>query len=920
MKLVRIEVNHMETPIGFNLDNHLHLVGFLDGPVTSKLQRKLIIKAHDKEIVTFDWENADNLIFDFPINLTARTRYEVEMSVKNDREMSTATTYFETGQIDETLKGKWIGTEHKDLHSIILYKKFTTKDVKKARLYISGLGLFEAYLDGNKIGNEFLTPGFTDYNYDLQIESYDLTTELLKSGEHTLAIMLGDGWYRGKLGLKVHGGQPNNYGDQLMAIADLRINDDQQIIVTDKSWQVTTSPITHSGIYYGEDLDDNRQLNELANAIELTSPTKHLVDRQSLPIQRHEQFSVKEIIKTPGGATVLDFGQNMAGWLEFKNTIPKGEKVSIEFGEIMLDGEFYRDNLRSARAQFTYVSDGKEKWVRPHFTYFGFRYVKLNDFEGEIDPNNFRAVALYSNMIETGEIITNNSDVNRLFENVKWGQKSNFIDIPTDCPQRDERLGWTGDAAIFSKTASYNMDTYQFLKKYAYDIAVEQSKNNGFVPLYVPAVDTKDGGKAVWSDAATIIPWIAYKRTGDLAILRQNIGAMMSWVDWIHDRAVSHGQEYLWLGDDQLGDWLALDTEDIMKLKGKTPDDLIASAYYYYSAKLVSQSAETLNMKHEKQYYGQLAKLIKHAFINHFFTKDGLSIADTQTGLALCLSFKLYPANAKDNLINKLVEKVEVNQNHLNTGFVGTPLLLPALTDNGQQDLALRLFLNTDFPSWLFEVKNGATTIWERWNSVDSEGHIAQNGMNSLNHYSSGAVMEWAYEDLLGLKQRGNDVIFKPMLTAKLNQISGQITLPTGLVKVAWNIKSSKLIHLEMDVPYGSQLKLILPKHKQDIPTIFKNGHYELDVEVINPIVEAFDVHTPLAEYKDQTNLTKKLSELVPFWGFLAMPGNMDHFAKYSLLQLSREMRGIGFKPFTQEDIEKINRLFKEYAFKGAEK
>ncbi|RVU73920.1 family 78 glycoside hydrolase catalytic domain [Lactobacillus xujianguonis] len=920
MKLVRIEVNHMDRPIGFNLENHLHLVGFLDQPVTRKLQRQLTITANGHEVIRKPWEEADNLIYDFALELSPHTRYEVKMSVKDDDEVASTTTYFETGQMGQSLQGKWIGTQHKDLHSIILHQKFTVKEVNQARLYLTGLGLFEAYIDGQKVGDEFLTPGFTDYNYDLQLEPYDVTKYLHEDGEHELSIMLADGWYRGKLGLKTHGGQANNYGDQLLALAELRIND-QVALATDDSWEVSTSPVTHSGIYYGEDLDDNRPLTDLGKAVIVSSPTRHLVDRQSLPIKRHEEFPVKKVIQTPSGSTVLDFGQNMAGWLEFKNIVPQGEKVSIEFGEIMQDGEFYRDNLRSARAQFTYVSDGREKWVRPHFTYFGFRYVKLSDFSTAISPADFRAVALYSEMRETGQIKTDNSMVNRLFENVKWGQKSNFVDIPTDCPQRDERLGWTGDAAIFAKTASYNMATYQFFKKYSYDVAVEQSKNNGFVPLYVPAVDTEDGGKAVWSDVSTIIPWVAYKRTGDKAILRQNIGAMMSWIDWIHDRAVDHGQEYLWLGDDQLGDWLALDTEDIMKLKGKTPDDLIASAYYYYSSKLVSQAANVLKMKHEEQYYSQLAKLIKQAFIEHFFTKDGLSIADTQTGLALCLTFGLYPKNGKELLVRKLVEKIEVNQNHLNTGFVGTPLLLPALTANGQENLALRLFLNTDFPSWLYEVKHGATTIWERWNSVDEDGHTAQNGMNSLSHYSSGAVMAWAYEDLLGLKQDGNNVIFKPMLTAKLKKISGQLALPTGLVKVSWQIISQKKIHLKFEVSYGSQLKLELPELEQELAsTTFTSGSYELDVEVKEPIVAAYDIHTPLNEYQDQKQLTDELSKLVPFWGFLAMPGNMEHFGKYSLLQLSREMRGIGFKPFAQADIEKINQLFRKSALQGEEK
>lgn len=924
MKITNIEINHMNNPLGFNLNNHLHIVAYLDEPTNDSLSKKIAISANDESIYEKDWQKAENLIFDFPINLKPRTKYEVNVSIKDNDQTINQKSHFETGMMGESLLGNWIGTEHKDLHSIVLQKEFEVDQVKKARLYITGLGLYEVYIDGQKIGNEYLTPGFTDYNYDIQLQTYDVTTALT-SGKHTLSIMLADGWYRGKLGLKTHGGQANNYGDRLMAIADLRINDDQ-VILTDDSWKVKSSPVTHSGIYYGEDLNDNYESLDLGKAEVVSNSVKHINDRLSLPITKHEGFKVKKLIHTPNGSTVLDFGQNLAGWLEFKNMIPKGEKVSVEFGEIMQNDEFYRDNLRSARAQFTYISDGKDKWIRPHFTYFGFRYVKLNDFPEDIDINDFKVDALYSDMKETGYLKTDNPEVNRLFENVKWGQKSNFVDIPTDCPQRDERLGWTGDAAIFVKTASYNMDTYEFFKKFSYDIAVEQSQQNGRVPLYVPRVDTDDGGKAVWSDAATIIPWISYQRSQDPAILRQNIGAIMSWVDWIHDRATSHGNEYLWLGDDQLGDWLALDTEDIMKLKGKTPDDLIASAYYYYSSLIVSKATKVLNMKHETQYYGQLAKLIKQAFIDHFFTKDGLSIANTQTGLSICLKFGLYPENAKQKLIDKLVGKIEQNQNHLDTGFVGTPLLLPVLTENGQKDLALRLFLNTDFPSWLFEVEHGATTIWERWNSVDKDGHIVNNGMNSLNHYSSGAVMAWAYEDLLGLKQVGNNVEFKPMITAKFKEMAGQIELPTGTVKVSWQICDSQTIKFEIEVPFGSQMKLNLPDSEsltingekgRDVLTA---GKYQLALKTKQPIVETFDIHTPLSEFKDDEALTKKLSGLVPFWGFLEIPGNMDHFAKYSLYQLSKEMKGIGFKPFSNEDIKKINNLFKEEAFLGVKK
>lgn len=696
----------------------------------------------------------------------------------------------------------------------------------------------------------------------------------------------------------------------------------EKIISTDDSWQVTTSPVQHSGIYYGEDLDYSQKLIALGSAVMEKPINEHLFDRMSLPIQAHERLAVKKVIHTQRGDTVLDFGQNMAGWLEFKDRLHDGDKVSVQFGEIMQDGEFYRDNLRSARATFSYVSDGQGKTIRPHFTYFSFRYVKLIDFPKKINPQDFKAIALYLQMAETGAIKTDNQLVNRLFENVKWGQKSNFMDIPTDCPQRDERLGWTGDAAIFAKTTSYNMNTFEFFRKFSFDIAVEQSKNNGLVPLYVPALKNKDGGKAVWSDAATIIPWVTYQRTGDKAVLQQNIGAMMSWVDWIHDRDVKNKHEYLWLGDDQLGDWLALDTEDIMKLKGKTPDDLIASAYYFYSVSLVGKAAAVLGMKHENQYYVQLAKLIKAAFIKRFFTGDGLPIANTQTGLSLCLLFHLYPAQAHDLLVKNLVTELEKRNNHLATGFVGTPLLLPALTENGQARLAMRLFLNQDYPSWLYEVKLGATTIWERWNSVEPNGKIAQNGMNSLNHYSAGSVMAWAYEYLLGIKQEQNNAIFRPLINAKIEAVSGQIALPTGIFAASWQVKSATQVIIKLAVPFGSKVTVSLPHAGQIIingqkkanNTAIGAGTYRIVYEPTDPVVEAYDIHTPIAEFSDRKDLVSAIKKYIPFWGFLEMPGNMKHFKQYSLYQLSREMRDIGFKPFTSAETKTINQLFQKYA------
>ncbi|ETY72515.1 alpha-L-rhamnosidase [Lactiplantibacillus fabifermentans] len=934
MKIETIEINHMRQPMGFQFPS-LTIQATINGTVTEKLTRQLTIKMGATVVYQTDWEAAPTLTFEVTkLKLTPRTRYTVTVALRTARTKVEKSTWFETGLGQSALSGQWLGTTRDDLHGIELTKQIMVpKDIKQARLYVTGLGLYEAYLDGHKVGQEYLAPGFTNYNYYLQVATYDVSRLLQIAGEHQLTIRLADGWYRGKLGLSHRGGTAAVYGNTLMANAELHYQDvsgvDHQV-VTDETWQAQLSPVTHAGIYYGEDYD----ATQLTTPIPLTTfpkPSKYVVDRLSLPITAHEQLPVKQVIQTQHGDTVLDFGQNFAGWVTFNNHLPKGAKVSLEFGEIMQNGEFYRDNLRSARAAFTYVSDGQTGPVRPHFTYFGFRYVRLVDFP-TIDPDDFTGVALYSDMATTGKLTTDNPEVNQLFNNVMWGQKSNFMDVPTDCPQRDERLGWTGDAAIFARTASYNMNTYQFFTKYSFDMAVEQSLHQGKLTLYAPAVDQPDGGKAVWSDAATIIPWTMYLRTGDTAILQRSFGAMASWVDWVHDRTKAQGQPYLWLDDDQLGDWLALDTEDILHLKGRTPDDLIASAYYYYSAKIVAQVAQVLDKQPEQTYYQDLAQHIKDAFLAEFFTASGRLITQTQTGLALCLTLGLVPTGQGSALTQALVTAVEKQQNHLTTGFVGTPALLPALSANGEHALAMNVFLNESFPGWLYEVQHGATTIWERWDSVQADGTINDNGMNSLNHYSAGAVMQWGYEYLLGL-QFGKDaqhVTIAPGVDPQLRFVSGQTAIATGTIKLAWRILNAlgTKAQLDLTIPYGTTATINIPRatswqvgantypNGSDLPA----GQYVITWTPTTPFLNQATVDTQLVKYNADTALTNKLSQVVPFWGFLTLPGNMQNFEQYSLRQLSAEMRGIGFTPFDDPTIEKINAIFKTAAQQQAQK
>ncbi|WP_239257024.1 family 78 glycoside hydrolase catalytic domain [Listeria ilorinensis] len=934
MKFKKIEINHMENPLGYKFDS-LFISGILEASCyPSDLQKMLLIYDHQELVFQSDWEKADDLVFEPDLVLQPRTRYRVQMQLKYGEKHLEKETWFETGVLDSATRAKWIGPENNDWHGIELFKSIhLPHGVKKARLYITGLGVYECFLDDEKIGDEYLAPGFTNYHYYTQLATHDLTTAFQQAGKHTFKIILGDGWYRGKIGITPHGGSENSYGDALMALAEIHYvdkNDETHVLITDETWQCRPSKITHSGIYYGEDINDLAGQCDLVPVIQKKPEIKYLLDRLSPPVKLQERFEIKEVLTTTTGEKILDFGQNLSGWLFFANRLPRGHKVSIEFGELLQDGDLYTQNLRSARATFTYISDGMEKWIRPHFTYFGFRYAKITGFES-FSKEDFFVRALYSDMQEIGHIETDRQDVNRLFKNVKWGQKSNFVDIPTDCPQRDERLGWTGDAAIFAKTASYNMDTYSFFKRFAFEIAVEQSLHEGRVPLYAPAIHGTDGGKAVWGDAATIIPWAQYERTNDPAILKQNFGAMMSWVDWIHEQAKQTRNEFLWLDSDQLGDWLALDTEDIMRLKGRTPDDLIASAYYYHSCQIVSKTAGILGKKREQDYYKILADQIKEAFQEEFFTKNGRLITDTQTGLAVCLKFQLVPEEHTEKVVKKLVERIARNGNHLTTGFVGTALLLPVLSQYGEHELACQLFLNTDYPSWLYQVEKGATTIWERWDSVDAQGKIAENGMNSLNHYSTGSVMEWGYEYLLGIRQKSrHEVLIAPGITPRFQHVSGYTAINGDRLTLSWKIMNpfGNKVQVELLIPFGVTAQVDLPNtHSWSIHNErFSNGdtlsagRYVIEYEPETPFISSLTIYSPLLAFNQKQELVKKIAEYVPFWGFLSAPNNMANFEKYSLIQLSNEMKGIGFPELTQEDIHNINAAFKQYTLENLER
>lgn len=920
MEITNILINHLTEPLGFELKD-LRIEFTLTANHFTACQKKLVITTADTEVYNSGYLTYDNNYFTPSLNLKSRTRYDVTVFVKTNQEEIKHQTYFETGKMTETYTGKWLGNRDKDLQNTVFKKEFTlNKAVTSARLYATGLGLYEAYLDEQKIGNEYLAPGSTDYTNWVQVQTYDLTASLQTSGKHQLLFSLADGWYKGNMGFD--GGKTNIYGDQQRILAELHLtfaDGSQQVINSDESWVTTSGQVTKSSIYYGEDLDATRQLTAWQPAVILDYPTDVLCDRLSLPLTISEYLPVKEIITTPAGETVLDFGQNQAGWLEFYNREPKGTTITFEMGEILQNGNFYRENLRAARAAFKFTSDGNEGWVRPHFTYFGYRYVRVSGINHPLNQADFKAAVIYSQMEQTGALTTDNPKVNRLFQNVLWGQKSNFFDVPTDCPQRDERLGWTGDATVFSNTAALNMNVFEFFKKYARDMAVEQKNHDGMLTMYAPALGVDDGGAAVWGDAATIIPWNMYQIYGDPALLRQNYPAMKAWLDWVDSQTTTPN---LWTGCFQFGDWIALDGENPALPTGKTDEDFIASVYYYYSTTIVSKAAAILGNEADATLYANKAANIKQAILAEYITKNGRLAIDTQTGYALALYFELVPKEQISRVLADLVSRLGKDNDHLKTGFVGTPFICQVLSKYGAHKLATKIFMNEDFPSWLYAVNMGATTVWERWNSVLEDGSMNPDGMNSLNHYSIGAIMEWGYRYLLGFAKQTpgfKEVTFAPNFDYHLKQVSGYYTSSYGKLAAAYQIESDSnhTIKLQLDIPFGQTVHVKLPRADKFGVTVnnqhYDNGnfdlscgHYEISYVPSQDYIERYNANTPVASIMADELLVAKISEVDGVLNFFKDPNNLANLGKMSLTKLNTILPFINIEP---DKLAKINQI-----------
>ncbi len=700
------------------------------------------------------------------------------------------------------LQGKFIGVCEKT-SIFVLEKKFVARAGEKAVLRATALGLYFAELNGVRVGDRYLAPGWTSYNKMLQVQEYEVTA-LLKEGENILTLTVGEGWYCGAL---TWDKKRNLYGGQSAVCADLILSDG--MISTNEGWTARESYIRESSIYDGEKVDFTAECKPLSACV-VPFDKSVLVPQISEPVRTTEQLSVKKVIRTPSGEVIYDFGQNIAGVVEIKTPEDFAGTLILRHAEILVNGNFYTENLRSAKAEDTYTVKGA-RTLCPEFTFHGFRYMKL--IGGEIPEENIKAIVRHTDMKRTGRITTSNSRFNRLYENVVWGQRGNFVDIPTDCPQRDERLGWTGDINAFCGTAAYNYDIRLFMKKWLSDLRSDQAAD-GRIPHVAPDVlrgENDSSTAAMWCDAITMVPWNLYEIYGDKSFLSDNFEAMKKFIS-AREKNMNNGliaKGFEW------GDWLALDQEAFFgnDVHGRTDIYYISNVLHVHSLKIVAEVAKNLGYAQEEKKYREKYKTHLERVRKEYITEGGRLCCDTVTALVLALYFGIVPEKYREYTAKILNENVIRHDYRMVTGFIGSPYLLFALTDNGYFETARRVLLNNGYPGWLYEVDMGATTIWERWNSLMPDGMPNADGMNSYNHYAYGSVMEFAYRRIAGIepKEAGfAKILIMPHPCKGLPFFRAEYDSIRGRIISEYTQREDKLI-FTIQIPEGIEAEITLP-------------------------------------------------------------------------------------------------------------
>jgi len=714
----------------------------------------------------------------------------------------------------------------------MMRKQFELKGkVKSARAYVSCRGLYEMQLNGHKVGEQVFTPGWTSYHNILQYQVYDVS-DRLKPGTNCVGVILGDGWYRGRL---VWRKSRNFYSQKLALLAQIEVvyqDGSREIIASDQSWKASTGPILFSDIYDGELYDARLEKDNWSrpgyddskwSTVTAADYSKDiLVAPAGPPVRKIEQVKPVKILTTPAGETVVDMGQNMVGWVRLKVKGPSGTRVKLRHAEVLdAQGNFYTENLRSAKQRVEYILKGEgEEVYEPHFTFQGFRYVAVDGWPGELGLDNLTGIVIHSDIKPTGKFECSNPMINQLQRNIRWGQKGNFLDVPTDCPQRDERLGWTGDAQVFARTACFNADVAAFYTKWLADLAADQ-QTSGAVPHVIPTIlslgrDTGHSASAGWADAAVVIPWTVYLCYGDKRILEKQYPSMKAWVDYIAAKA---GDNCLWQNEHTFGDWLAYSTNRSDYPGATTSKDFVRQAYFARSTDLLVRTAKVLGKKDDAKKYSRLLKKVKKVFQNEFVTPNGRVSSDTQTAYSLALEFDLMPEALKASAAKRLAKDVD-RFKHITTGFLGASVVSHALSQNGYLAQAYMLLNRKEYPSWLYPITKGATTIWERWDGIKPDGSFQDAGMNSFNHYAYGAIGDWLYRVVAGIELDQQNpgykhIIIQPHPGGGLTRVMARLDSMYGAIESGWKFES-ETAKFTVEIPPNTLGTLKLPSVRID--------------------------------------------------------------------------------------------------------
>lgn len=769
--------------------------------------------------------------------LKSATRYYWKVRIWDNHNQVTEWSNWATWKMGLTVhdwKARWIGPAKNNkinqpapkLRTVFVSNEH--KEIQEATAYITAHGFYEASINGRKVGDAYLTPGWTSYNKRLQYQAYDVK-ELLQKGKNVIGVNLGSGWYRSPLG--PYTPRANNYGDELALLLQIKVvytDGSTELIQSDKNWKSDTGEIQLAEIYDGCVIDLRNQQpgwqsvgfndNHWASVKVLDLNKSNLIATQNEPVRVKEVISPVKLQVTPKGENVIDFGQNLVGWVKLKVKGLAGDSIKVSYAEVLdKAGNFYTENLRSAKSQDIYILNNEGVLeLSPQFTWHGFRYARIEGLRAKLSPENFIAEVIYSDMEVAGSFSCSNPLLNQLQHNIQWGQKGNFLDVPTDCPQRDERLGWTGDAQVFSRTATFNMNVQQFFYKWMQDVKADQFPS-GSIPFIIPDVfsDNKHqvGGSTGWGDVATIIPWNMYMAYGDQRILANQYLSMKAWVTYIQKQTKND----LWSTGEHFGDWLFYSVNnDRDGTSAITSKYLIAQCFYAHSVEILANTAAVLNNQADEKYYRNLLSRVKKAFVNEYVTTNGLISSDTQTAYALALIFDMLPQNLRMQAAARLAKNIARYDNHLTTGFLGTPYLCEALSKFGYDDVAYKLLLQKTYPSWLYPITMGATTIWERWDGIRTDGSFEESSMNSYNHYSYGAIGDWMYRHIAGIQPSSagyKKIVIKPVPGGGLSWAKAFYNCPYGRIESEWKLTGGT-IELAVTIPPNTTADVFVPDAK----------------------------------------------------------------------------------------------------------